>query len=134
MKTPKRRESEQDLISRVVDYVVRVEPSLHDKRSAIESDLRAELGGGRWYVPARPATERQARVREVLSRFNGRNAREVARQLNIHRGTVYKILKQPGISHDERGRIEQPGSATGGGPGLESVAALPSPATRKGIR
>ena len=33
---------------------------------------------------------------QVLSLFNGRNATEVARCLNISRATVYRLLKQPG--------------------------------------
>lgn len=38
----------------------------------------------------------RARMRdEVRRRFNGRNAREIARELGIGRATVYRIIKTP---------------------------------------
>lgn len=88
--------AEEDLIDLLVAYVIRIAPSLKSHRASIERDLRAEFGGDRWYIQARTETQRQARVREVLQRFNGRNATEVARELHISRATVYRMLKQPG--------------------------------------
>lgn len=40
--------------------------------------------------------ERARRRAEVRKRFNGRNAREVARELGVGRATVYRLLKSPG--------------------------------------
>lgn len=40
---------------------------------------------------------KQSRIKdEVRRRFNGRNARELARELEIGRATVYRIVKTPG--------------------------------------
>lgn len=99
-----------DLVDRLIDYVLRLEPALQPKRAAIETDLRAEFGGDRHYIAARVETHRQARVREILARFNGRNASEVARSLHISRATVYRVIKQPGRAI---GRPDLP-SETGG--------------------
>lgn len=90
--------TEPDLVDRLIDYVVRLQPTLAEHRASIERDIRAECGGDRWYVQARPQNERQQRVADVLRLFNGRNATEVARLLHISRATVYRIIKQPGRS------------------------------------
>jgi Mor family transcriptional regulator len=44
----------------------------------------------------RSQTERDRMVAEVMVLFNGRNAAEVARRLNISRASVYRIIKTPG--------------------------------------
>lgn len=59
--------------------------------------IRGEWGGERVYIPARTASNiRLRRARQVLKLFNGRNATEVARQLQCSRATVYRALKQAG--------------------------------------
>lgn len=85
-----------DLVDLVITYVTSIAPELSAKRDQIEQDLRAELGGESHYVQARTETHRQRRAREVLAMFNGRNATEVARRLNISRASVYRYIKQPG--------------------------------------
>ena len=85
-----------DLVDLVITYVTSIAPELTAKRDQIEQDLRAELGGESHYVQARTETHRQRRAREVLALFNGRNATEVARRLNISRASVYRYIKQPG--------------------------------------
>lgn len=91
-------ESDADIVDRLVQFLVQLDPALATRRAEIETDLRAEFGGDRWYVRAATETQRQARVRQVLQLFNGRNASEVARQLRIGRATVYRIIKQPGAA------------------------------------
>jgi Mor family transcriptional regulator len=113
--------TEPDLVDMIVDYVVSREPTLADRRDQITADLRAEYGGQRWYVAARPETERQWRVREIMVRFNGRNASEVARSLQISRATVYRTIKQPGLSAPQRPAI-----------GLSSPKAPRVPAAKRG--
>jgi plasmid stabilization system protein ParE len=88
--------AQADLIDAVISYVVSIHPELGTQRDDMTEALRAEFGGQRWYVSARPETDRQRKARQVLETFNGRNAREVARTLQISRATVYRILKQPG--------------------------------------
>lgn len=89
--------AEPDLIEAMVAYVISVEPALQAKRAEITADLRAEFGGQRVYLSARPQTDREKRVRNILSLFNGRNATEVARRLGVSRATVYRTIKQPGL-------------------------------------
>lgn len=98
---PAQQITEPDLVDMIVDYVVGIEPNLAERRDQMTADLRAEFGGQRWYVAARPETERQWRVREILARFNGRNATEVCRTLKISRATVYRTIKQPGLTQPQ---------------------------------
>ena len=42
------------------------------------------------------ADRRLRTARQVLRLFNGCNATEVARELNVGRATVYRVLKQAG--------------------------------------
>jgi DNA-binding NarL/FixJ family response regulator len=85
-----------DLIERMVAYLIAIAPNLASKRKAITADMRKEFGGQRWYVHSRQPTERQQRIADILSHFNGRNASEVARKLKVSRATVYRYIKQPG--------------------------------------
>ena len=84
-----------DFVDRVFAYLLAEFPQMAGPRfSQAERAVREELAGERVYVQARGASERQALAREVLSLFDGRNASEVARRLNIGRATVYRLLKQ----------------------------------------
>jgi Mor family transcriptional regulator len=60
--------------------------------------VRSELGSRREYIRSGHEVRRHELARKILSLFNGRNAREVARELDISRATVYRLLKQPGIA------------------------------------
>lgn len=85
-----------DFVDRVFAYLLAEFPQIAGPRFAqAERAVREELAGERVYVSARGVGDRQALAREVLSLFNGRNASEVARRLNIGRATVYRLLKQP---------------------------------------
>jgi Mor family transcriptional regulator len=58
-------------------------------------DDLASAWHGEVYISRRPIE--QARIKEEVRRkFNGRNAREVARELEIGRATVYRIIKTSG--------------------------------------
>jgi Mor family transcriptional regulator len=92
--------AEPDLVDRIFDYIF-ADPvlSLAIKKSSvsnIKAAVRAEFKGEECYIASRPATERQRTVAQVLALFNGRNATEVARKLQISRATVYRVIKQPG--------------------------------------
>ncbi|WP_343593816.1 Mor transcription activator family protein [Paracidovorax wautersii] len=90
-------EQEPDLVDRIFDYLVRELPELSGGRAQeVKKALRAEFRGEEVYIPARDATARQRMVAQVLTLFNGRNAREVARELRISRATVYRYIKQAG--------------------------------------
>ena len=98
--------TEADLVDRIFEYILS-DPVLAEAiRKGAQSEkisvaklktaVRAEFNGERCYITGRPATARQEMVAQVLALFNGRNATEVARRLNISKRTVYRALKQPG--------------------------------------
>lgn len=85
--------SEPDLVDRIFEYLIDAHPEIAGlKLDAARSAVRRELEGGQYYIAKR---KRDDLARQVLSLFNGRNAAEVARKLNISRATVYRCLKQP---------------------------------------
>ena len=64
------------------------------KTCNIKRALRGEFAQEQVYIRGR--MRRAELVDKVLRLFNGVNACEVARTLNISRATVYRSLKQPG--------------------------------------
>lgn len=92
--------AEPDLVDRIFDYLLAEFPEIAgqapDKIASTKAAVRAEFKGETCYLAERPATVRQQTVAQVLALFNGRNATEVARRLQISRATVYRVLKQPG--------------------------------------
>jgi Mor family transcriptional regulator len=103
---PQKPITDPDLVDRIFDYILS-DPVLAEairKGAEIEktsvarlkSAVRAEFKGEECYIAGRPITARQEMVAQVLSLFNGRNATEVARRLNISKRTVYRVIKQPG--------------------------------------
>lgn len=101
--TPPPTITDPDLVDRIFEYILAELPELRERVEALKPDVRAEFRGEDCYIPSIAATERQARVQQVLALFNGRNVTEVARRLQISPATVYRIIKQPGtvkkISH-----------------------------------
>lgn len=109
MHTPKLNtllQADPDLVDRIFDYIFQ-DPALAKALNAqaeqgsatvdkLKIAVRSEFKGEECYIAGRPATQRQETVSKVLALFNGRNASEIARKLNISRRTVYRILKQPG--------------------------------------
>lgn len=93
-------QAEPDLVDRIFDYLLAEFPQIAghapDKIASTKAAVRAEFKGETCYLAGRPATVRQQTVAQVLALFNGRNATEVARRLQISRATVYRVLKQPG--------------------------------------
>jgi DNA-binding phage protein len=100
--SPSAATGEGDLVDRIFDYLLsdpamaRAVQAMSENRPIqhLKTAVRAEFDGESCYISARPATERQKRVAEVLRLFNGRNATEVARRLQISRATVYRYLKR----------------------------------------
>jgi DNA-binding NarL/FixJ family response regulator len=90
-------EASPDLVDRIFDYVVELLPEIAPGRVAeLKAAAREEFAGERCYINERSPTDRQQLVADVLALFNGRNASEVARRLNISRATVYRYIKQAG--------------------------------------
>ncbi len=91
-----------DLVDRLFDYLTELKPGLlADERelAAMKLAVRSEFGAAHCYIRQRDTGRRL--VCQVLSLFNGRNATEVARTLGISRATVYRMLKQPGMTDPE---------------------------------
>lgn len=85
-----------DLVDAIFDYVVAEFPEIRERAAALRGAVREEFRGIETYIPQRSTSERQKLVHEVLRLFNGRNATEVARRLNISRATVYRYIKTAG--------------------------------------
>lgn len=80
-------------MDRIFELLAEECPDLADV-DRLKTAVRAEFAGIETYV--RKRTARDDLVHLVLSRFNGRNATQTARELNISRATVYRVLKQSG--------------------------------------
>lgn len=88
---------EPDLVDRIFDYLLAEFPQIAGAQFAeAKAAVRDEFSGEGVYIAARPMTARRELAASVLSLFNGRNATEVARQLQISRASVYRHLKQAG--------------------------------------
>lgn len=88
--------AEPDLVDRIFEYLLTEFPQLAGDAARVykaQSAVRAEFAGEEVYIQKRSSKDIAA---EVLRLFNGRNATEVARRLQIHRATVYRYLKQSG--------------------------------------
>lgn len=85
--------NDPDLVDRIFDYIVQQLPEIAGRHSEIKQSIRDEFAGERAYVRRLSTSEITL---EVARMFNGRNASEVARILNISRATVYRHLKQAG--------------------------------------
>ena len=88
------RDREPDLVTAIFDVLIESHPGLMALREEGEAAVRHRLKGLRGTVTDQPDSDTLAR--RVLSLFNGRNPREVARRLRVSRATVYRILKQAG--------------------------------------
>lgn len=85
-----------DLVDRIFEYLLAEFPQLAGDSARVQkaqTAVRAEFAGEEVYIQKRSSRDIAA---EVLKLFNGRNATEVSRRLNIHRATVYRYLKQAG--------------------------------------
>lgn len=84
-----------DLVDAIFAYIFAEFPELAERIADMKEATRREFCGQQTYVK-RSQSARDALSREVLAMFDGRNASEVARRLNIGRATVYRIIKQGG--------------------------------------
>lgn len=92
-----RIERSPDLVDRIFEYLLTEFPQLAGARFAeAKKAMREEFAGRETYIAHRPTSARQALVEDVLRLFDGRNATEVARRLQVSRATVYRVLKQAG--------------------------------------
>jgi Mor family transcriptional regulator len=85
-----------DLVDAIFAFIQAEFPDFAQRAAELKAEVRREFSGVEIYIPRRSQAAREQLTKEVLSMFNGRNATEVARRLNIGRATVYRIIKQDG--------------------------------------
>lgn len=85
-----------DLIDSIFEFISIEFPEMRERAAELKQMARREFAGIETYIPRRPKAERDRVMLEVLRLFDGRNASEVARRLNISRASVYRIIKTPG--------------------------------------
>ncbi len=79
-----------DMIRRFIELLLEIQPGMEaDLAMQLEKQLRTEFKGERVYVKkSKPDPE------EIVKKFDGRNVKEVARDLGISRDTVYRAIRQ----------------------------------------
>lgn len=83
-----------DFVDVVFEYLLAEFPQIAGPDFArVKTAVRDTFANERVYIRSR---NRSTTAADVLALFNGRNAREVARSLNISRASVYRYLKQAG--------------------------------------
>lgn len=87
---------DSDLVDAIFAFIEQEFPALAPRTAQLKEEVRREFSGIEVYIPRRSLAARQQLAFEVLRLFNGRNATEIARRLNIGRATVYRIIKQDG--------------------------------------
>lgn len=92
----RQRDADTDFVTSLLDLLTAEGLMEGESREDADKALREHFKPGTYYVAATAPTEREAVARRVLSMFNGRNARQIARTLHIGKTTVYRILKQAG--------------------------------------
>ena len=89
-----------DLIDSIFEFIAIEFPEMREKAAELKQMARREFAGIETYIPRRPKAERDRVMLEVMRLFNGRNATEVARRLNISRASVYRIIKTDGSKQE----------------------------------
>lgn len=121
------RDADADLVDRIFDYLLTEIPGFADsversRLAELKTAVRTEFAGDRQRIAPRTAAGRRDTVAQVLALFNGRNATQVARRLNISRASVYRYIKQAGPAMPGEkeslfaGRIETTGGVASGSP------------------
>jgi len=95
--TPSETATDMDLVDRIFDYLEGQLP--RDLQAAgqlgqLRTQMRAEFAGARSYIPSVARHQRGQRIEAVLRLYNGRNAMQIAQQLQMSRASVYRIIKQ----------------------------------------
>ncbi|MDB5965177.1 MAG: resolvase [Polaromonas sp.] len=120
--------TDPDLVDRIFEYLLSEFPQISGPRlEDSKRAVRAEFKGLETYIPGRSQTERYQLAVQVLTLFNGRNASEVARRLQISRATVYRFVKQAG--HDKSSLkfpVIETASAVRSKPSDATLAAAPN--------
>lgn len=88
-----------DLLKRMIELVQECQPSLTEEMALqIEQQLVAEFRGETIRITTGKRTYCREIKDQVRKKFNGRNAKEIAREFGIGRATVYRLVKREGGS------------------------------------
>ena len=80
-----------DIVTRFFELLAEAAPSLSESLAIeMERQIRHEFAGERVYIAKRDET---LAVR-IAEKFNGRNVRDLSRELRVSRRTVYRALKK----------------------------------------
>jgi Mor family transcriptional regulator len=81
---------ESAVLKAVEEALHRLLPALTASLTAeVERQLQAELAGTQTYH-----RKREPKDEQIVEKFNGRNAAQVARELGVSRATVYRAVKR----------------------------------------
>jgi len=80
-----------DIVTRFIELLTQVAPSLSESLALeIEYQIRQEFAGERIYIAKRD----EAIASRIAEKFNGRNVRELAREMHVSRRTIYRAIKK----------------------------------------
>ena len=80
-----------DVIDYMIERIRHIEPHITDEKAlTLEKALRLEFGGT--VTRTRKRLNPDGLRREVMKRFDGRNVKQVASELGVHRSTIYRVL------------------------------------------
>lgn len=80
-----------DIVTRFFELLAEADPSLSKSLAAeMERQIRHEFAGERVYIAKRD----DALSERIAEKFNGRNVREIAREMHVSRRTVYRSIKK----------------------------------------
>lgn len=86
-----------DIVTRFFELLAQAAPSLSESLALeIEHQIRHEFAGERVYIAKRD----DALAERIAEKFNGRNVREIAREMHVSRRTVYRSIKKARKGHD----------------------------------
>lgn len=79
-----------DIITRFIEILEQTRPDISRAATeTIETLLRHEYAGESVYISRRRSSLRG----EIVERFTGHNTAHIAREMNVSRRTVYRIIK-----------------------------------------
>ena len=88
-------DKEPDLVAGMMRMLKAISPDIDTQvLKIVEANLREEFGGRVSYVKSTRVAELEAKAELARRLFNGRNPRELARQLGVGRATVYRWVKK----------------------------------------
>lgn len=86
------------------------QPLEHARLAFAQAELvRAELGGGQFYLAKGQKFELSLRDRQILGQFTGHNHRELARDFNLTERQIYDIVARRAREEFERRQGQLPG-------------------------